>query len=136
MGLGFWKRVPGTREILHDMLEELKDLQRSPRHINGLRQALRPFAGAFPDIRKVRYQDLALYLRALNVGPRRRDNIRGSIVELFRYSRKHDVLDDVRRTVAERIPQIRAGHEISTWTPHEARLLLDAVCPCWLPCVA
>ena len=45
-------------------------------------------------------------------------------------------LDELRRSVAERIPQIRPGHEIATWTPREARLLLEAVCPCWLPCVA
>lgn len=136
MRIGFWRRAPRTEEILNNMLEELRDLRRSPRHINGLKQTLRPVAGTFPNLRKVSYQDLTIYLRALNVGPRRRDNVRGSIVELFRYARKHGILDEMRRTVAERIPQIKAGHEILTWTAHETRLLLECVCQSWLPCMA
>jgi integrase len=130
------KRVPRTAAIIEQMLEELKDLRRSQRHIYGLKQALRPFAAAFPDIRKVSYQNLALYLRALNVGGRRRDNIRASIVELFRYARKHGILDELRRSAAERIPQIKPGHEVLTWAPQEARLLLENACPIWLPCIA
>lgn len=136
MRLGFWRKAPKTEQILNDMIEELRDLRRSPRHINGLKQTLAYFAADFPDLRKVQYCDLAIYLRALNVGPRRRDNIRGGIVQLFRYARKNGILDELRQTVAERIPQIRQGHEIATWTPHEARLLLEHVCPRWIPCVA
>jgi integrase len=136
MRLGFWWGAPSTKEILHDMIEELKDLRRSDRHINGLRRDLAPFAAAFPDLRKVRYADLVDYDRGLNVGPRRRDNVRNARVQLFRYARRRGVLDEMRRTIAERIPQIKAGHDIATWTPADARLLLEAVCPCWLPCVA
>jgi len=136
MRLGLWWKAPSTAEILDDMLEELKDLRRSDRHINGLRSALAPFAATFPDLRKVRHRDLVDYLRNKKVGTRRRDNIRNAIVQLSRYARRRDILDEARRSPAERIPIIKAGHDIATWTPREVRLLLEHVCPCWLPCVA
>src|SRR3982750_3366031 len=98
MRLEFWRKAPKTEQILNDMIEELRDLRRSPRHINGLKQTLTYFAADFPDLRKVHYRDLALYLRALDVGPRRRDNIRAGIVQLFRYARKHGILDELRRS--------------------------------------
>jgi integrase len=136
MRLGLWWKAPSTAEILHDMLEELKDLRRSRRHIKGLRNALAPFAATFPDLRKVRHRDLVEYLRNKKVGPRRRDNIRNAIVQLSRYARRRDILDEARRSPAERLPLVKPGHDILTWTPAEARLLLEHVCPCWLPCVA
>lgn len=136
MRLGFWRKAPGTEEILKDMLEELKDLRRSNRHIGGLRSALTPFAREFPDLRKVRHPDLVRYLRGLNVGPRRRDNVRNAIVQLSRYARRREILDELRRSPAERIPIIKPGHDVTTWTAQEARLLLEHVDPYWLPCVA
>jgi integrase len=137
MRLGFWKKSPSTEEILKYLLEELKDLRRSDRHIGGLRTDLRPFAAAFPNIRKVGYQDLALYLRALDlVGPRRRNNVRNSLVQLFRYAARLGVLDELRRSVAERLPRIKSTHDVATWSPSEVRLLLEHIDANWLPCVA
>lgn len=136
MHLGFWRKAPKTEQILQDMLEELRDLRRSDRHIKGLRNALTPFAARFPDLRKVRHADLVEYFRRLNVGVRRRDNVRNSVVQLSRYARRREILDEARRSAAERIPIIKAGHDIATWTPHEARLLLEHVCLKWLPFIA
>src|SRR5437763_1295058 len=89
------------------------------------------FTRRLPNLRKVRDEDLTRYLRELNVGPRRRDNVRNAIVQLSRYARRRDILDEARRSVAERIPIIKAGHEVTTWTASEARLLLKEVCQCW-----
>ncbi len=118
------------------MIEELKDLRRSDRHINGLRSALRPFAATFPNLRTARHPDLVRYLRGLSVGPRRRDNVRSAIVQLSRYARRREILDEVRRSPAERIPMIKPGHDVATWTIPETRLLLETVDSYWLPCVA
>lgn len=128
----FW--APSTADILGDMLQELADLGRSDRHIYGLKNILAPFAAEFPDLRKVRDEQLVKYLRELSVGPRRRDNVRDAIVQLSRYARRRDHLPEERRSVAERIARIKAGHDVVTWSIEEAELILEHVSPFWLPC--
>jgi integrase len=131
------RRIPCTAEILREMLDELKDLGRSHKHLHGLQNDLAPFASRFPDLRQLGDNELVSYLRELcsRVGPRRRDNIRGAIVQLSRFSRRRNYLPEERRSVAEKIPRIKPGHDVSTWTPAEAKLRLEHVSERWLPCV-
>lgn len=134
--LALLHRTLRTREILRRMLIELADLGRSRRHIYGLRNSLEPFAERFPNLRRARQEDILAYLRSLQVGPRRRDNVRDAIVELSRFARRCEYIPETRSSAAEKIRRIKPLHDILTWTPAEARLLLEAVNTHWLPCVA
>jgi integrase len=122
--------------ILDEMLDELRDLQRSDRHINGLRRDVRDFLAANPRIEKWTVAAIIGYLRELRVGPRRRDNIRDSIVTLSRFARRHNYLSWERLTEAEKVRKIKPGNDVVTWSPAEAELLLEHISEKWLPCLA
>jgi integrase len=133
--LRYWRGL-STGEILGEMLNELADLQRSEVHIYGLRNSLAPFVEEFPRLDRVIEIDVARYLSSLKVGPRRRDNILCAIIQLSRFARRRNYLPEDRRSAAEKVQMIRPGHDVTTWTPAEAKLLLEHVSPRWLPCLA
>jgi integrase len=128
--------VPSAAQILEEMLAELDDLRRSSRHIGALRSDLGKFVALYPRLELVTDAEIVSYLRGLSstIGPRRRDNIRDSLVQLFRFAKRRDYLPEGRRTAAEKIRKIKPGHEVVTWSPPEARILLEHISPCWLPC--
>jgi integrase len=128
--------TPSARRILEQMLEELRDLQRSRRHINGLLWDLRPFVAAFPRIERWKAARIGAYLRALKVGARRRDNIRDSIVTLARFARRYGYLPESTVSEPEKVRKIKKGTDVLIWSPSEAQLLLEHVREKWLPCVA
>jgi len=132
------RRISSSEEILDEMLGELADLNRSYRHIYGLRNSLTPFIRRFPHLEKVRHSDVVEYLREISqrVGPRRRDNILAAIVQYSRFARRHDHLPEDRRSAAEKVWRIKPSHDIETWTPPEAALILEYVSRDWLPSVA
>lgn len=118
------------------MLAELRYLRRSHRHIYGLKNALEPFVKQFPRLEKVTDADILGYLNALpdQIGPRRRDNIRDSNVQLFRFARRRDYLPEDRRTAAEKIRRFSHGPDkVLTWTVEESKLLLEHADRLWLP---
>jgi integrase len=127
---------PSTEAILEEMLGELAGLQRSEVHIYGLRNSLARFVEEFPRLGGVKERDIARHLSSLKVGQRRRDNILCAIIQLSRFARRRNYLPEDRRSAAEKVQRIRSGHDITTWTPAEARLLLEHVSPRWLPCLA
>jgi integrase len=128
--------IPPAPAILDELLAELRDLGRSDRHICGLRRDAGKFAGKYPRLETANDPGIVVgYLRAVaaNVGPRRRDNVRDAIVELFRFARRRGYLPEEKRSAAEKIKKIKPGHDVSTWTPAEARLLLETVDDVWIP---
>jgi len=130
--------IPPAAAILDELLAELRDLGRSDRHIGGLGRDLRKFTSRYPRLEAVGDRDIVGYLRevAAHVAPRRRDNVRDAIVELSRFARRRGYLPEEKRSAAEKIKKIKPGHDVSTWTPAEARLLLETVDPFWIPCEA
>jgi integrase len=132
------RRAPSSADILREMLGELEDLQRSRRHIKALGADLRPFVQKFPRLEAISDKEVTVYLceRAAKVGPRRRDNILGAIVQLSRFARRRNHLPEDRRSAAEKVKKIRPGHDVATWTAAEAKLLLEHVSRHWLPCMA
>lgn len=132
-----FRRVPATSAILCEMLSELTDLQRSPRHLYGLQNDLEAFALAFPRLEKARDIDLSAYLRGLGVGARRRDNVLASIVQLSRFAKMRTYLREGRQSAAEKLRRIKASRDdVAIWTLEETRLLLDHVSEKWRPLVA
>ncbi|TMJ17785.1 MAG: hypothetical protein E6G94_01410 [Alphaproteobacteria bacterium] len=132
------RAIPSSKDILEEMLAELADHHRSDRHIDALRADLEPYVAAHPRIETARAPEIIVYLRAVtaNVGPRRRDNIRDAIVQHSRFARKRGYLAEDRQSEAEKVGKIKAGHDVKTWTPGEAALLLEHVSPHWLPWMA
>ena len=84
--------IPAAEKILAEMLDELRDLQRSSRHINGLYWDLRDFISANPRIENWTATGVAKYLSELGVGARRRDNVRDSMVTFARFARRRNYI--------------------------------------------
>jgi integrase len=127
---------PASAEILKELLAELEDLGRSKKHIRTLRRDAGKFLARFPRLENVTPGEVSAYLRGISshVGPRRRNNIRNSIVQLFSFARERDYLPEERRTAAEKIKQINAPHDVVIWSPGEAKILLEFIPKEWLPC--
>jgi integrase len=131
--------VPSSAQILDELLSDLREHQRSDRHCDGLRRDLEKFVAMFPKLQLAREDQISAYLRsasAANVGARRRDNLRDKIVQLFRFARRRGYLPEDRKSEAEKIGKIKPGHDVQTWTPHEAALLLEHISAKWLPWLA
>ncbi len=129
------RQVPSSAEILAEMFAELAELRRSQRHIQSLRSCLRSFVEKFPRLERAQDAEISAYLRDLSqkVGPRRRDNVLSAIVQLSRFARRRNYLPADRRSAAEAIRKIKPTHDVQTWTPAEARLLLAYTSPRWFP---
>jgi integrase len=132
----FWRRRP-SGSILKEMLNDLEDHRRGRRHIYGLSNDLNPFTQTFPDLHGATIASISNYLRTLSVGPRRRDNILASIVQLSRFARSRGYLPEDRKSPAEKIKHIKAPRDdVEIWTVPETRLLLDHVSKKWAPFMA
>jgi integrase len=130
------RRVPPAQIILDEMLDELRDLQRSERHINCLKWDCRSFVAANPRIERWTAQGITLYLRGISVGARRRDNIRDSLVTLSRFARRCGYLPD-KASEAEKVRKIKPdASEVATWSVAETELFLEHASEQWLPCFA
>jgi integrase len=130
--------IPDSKNILFRMLLDLEDHQRSERHRAGLKRDLAGFVAEFPKLEAATEEEIANYIRKVssNAGPRRRDNIRDSIVQLFRFARRRGYLPEDKRSEAEKIGKIKPGHDVHTWTVHQAAMLLEHISPRWLPWLA
>jgi integrase len=133
--MGAHRTVPDSKKILAELILDLEDHQRSERHRAGLKRDLERFVAAFPRLEAAKEETIACYIRHVTcgAGPRRRDNVRDSIVQLFRFARRRGYLPEDRRSEAEKIGKIKAGHDVLTWNVQEAALLLEHISPRWLP---
>ena len=127
------ERIPSSAAIAREMLGELEELGRSHRHLKGLRNDLRPVVEKFPSLQALSDAELVAYLRSLSVGPRRRDNVLCSIVQLSRYAKRRNYLPENSRSAAEKVRKIKPACDVVTWTLPEVKLLLENVSTRWLP---
>ena len=128
--------APPTAQIVAELIAHLTDKGRSAKYLLALRRDMGNFATAHPKLDGLDEQAVAGYLRALQAGPRRRDNVRDAIVTLFRFARSRHYLPDDQRTAAEKIERINPGVEVETWSPHELALLIEHVSDRWRPWLA
>jgi integrase len=125
--------APPSAEILNELLAELHDLDRSDRHIVSLRSCLKLFVQKFPCLEAASDAEISKFLRELKVGARRRDNILSAIVQLSRFARRRGYLLEDRLSAAEKVRRIKPGSDVETWTPAEAKLLLEHTSDRWIP---
>ena len=95
----------------------------SARYIETLRSHLRRFAAAFDrNIASIAVHEIETWLRSLGTGARARNNVRGSIITLFHFARKHGWLEKGQPTEADDIATAKDfGGRIGILTPGELR---------------
>jgi integrase len=95
-------------EIVAELLRDRTQNGASDRYIWSLRCDLNRFAAAFHcNIGSVTARLIEQWLGTLKVGPRTRNNIRMSVVTMFRYARKHGYLPKAEATEAEAVDKAK-----------------------------
>jgi integrase len=116
-------------EIVAELLRDRTQNGASDRYIWSLRCDLNRFAAAFHcNIGSVTARLIEQWLATLKVGPRTRNNIRMSVVTMFRYARKHGYLPKAEATEAEAVDKARdRGGKPELLTPQQmAKLMREA----------
>ena len=116
-------------EIVAEMLRDRIQNGASARYIKSLRCDLSRFAAAFHcNIGSITARLIEQWLLGLKVGPRTRNNIRMSVVTMFRYARKHGYLPKYDVTEAEAVDKAkdRAGKPELLTPEQMAKLMREA----------
>ena len=116
-------------EVVEEFLATKKRDGASDRYLKSLRCDLRRLAAAFQiNIGAVTSGLIIEWLKSLNVGTRARNNIRSSVVVLFRHARSLGYLPKGQPTEADDVPKVKnRGGKIGILKPQElAGLLAEA----------
>jgi integrase len=114
-------------EIVDELLAGKKRDHLSVRYIQTLRSHLKRFASAFQtNIGSITASLIEEWLAAQNTGPRARNNIRMSIITMFRFARARGYLPKGQPTEADDVPKAKdRGGKIEILTPKELADLFD-----------
>lgn len=117
--------------LVRQMLVARQEDGLSRRYVETLRSHLNRFAAACPArIATIHVGDMEKWLRSQPVGPRARNNMRASIVTLFRFAQKQGYLPKGARTEADEIAKAKdRGGEIGVLTPMALARLLHEPAP-------
>jgi len=118
-------------EIVHDLLCAKEQDGLSVRYIQTIRSHLTRFAGAFElDIASITAPQIEQWLRAQKIGPRARNNIRGSVLTLFHFAQKLGYLRKREPTEADEVAKAKErGGKIGILKPEELVRILAAAPP-------
>jgi integrase len=116
-----------VKEIVEELLWAKERDGLSKRYVETVRSHLHRFARAFQkEISSITASQIEQWLRNQNVGPRARNNIRGSIVTLFHFARKHGYLPKGETTEAEEVTKAKdRGGKIGVLNPEELARILE-----------
>jgi integrase len=111
----------GVEEIVEELLLAKEADGLSKRYIETVRSHLHRFGRAFQkEISSITASQIEQWLRNQNFGPRARNNIRGSIVTLFHFARKHGYLPRGETTEADEVTKAKdRGGKIGVLKPEE-----------------
>lgn len=104
-------------------------------HTDKLKNDLKTFSERFPGpLEKVRREQVEDWLNSLNVGPRRWNNIRETVIALTRFARKDGA---VRAELigAELVGRRKVEVQVQTYSPDELEKLIEVVPHEWLPAI-
>jgi integrase len=116
-----------TRVILEKLLKAKEADRLSLRYLQTLRSHLTRFVAAFDtNIGFITVADMENWLRAQPIGSRSRNNIRGSIVTLFHFARKHGYLQKGQATEADELAMAKdSGGKIGILKPEKLASVLN-----------
>jgi integrase len=118
-------------EVVAELLASKQADGLSRRYLETLRSHLGRFAAAFAtDMNLIRTPEIDRWLREQKLGPRARNNIRGSVITLFHFARKQGYLRKGLPTEADDIARAKdRGGQIGILRPSALALLLDRAPP-------
>ena len=122
-------RSKEVAQIVAELLIAKESDGLSKRYIETVRSHVQRFARAFrTEISSIKACEIERWLRNQNIGPRARNNIRGSIVTLFHFARKHGYLPKGETTEADEVSKAKdRGGKIGLLKPEDlARVLENA----------
>jgi integrase len=125
-------------EVVEEFLATREKQNRSARHLESLSSHCTRFAGSFKEnISTVNASVVDLWLDKLDVSPRTRDNVLGSLSNLFEFAKsKHYLPKD--HDELSRVTRLHNGEDtpVEIYTPDEMTALLKAVDAALVPFVA
>jgi integrase len=126
-------RVPA---LVRDLMEAKEAKGLTAATLREMRSTLKPFAAEFDEpIGNLSRKRVEEWLRSRNIGPRRWNNMRASILSLYRFARRSGLLP-AEMSPVETIERRKITFHVGTYTPDELRKLLAAVPREWLPLIA
>jgi integrase len=132
-----WKSSRQVTKTVDEVTLELiavktEDADLDATYVTNLKSAWDLFAQSFGkrSIRDIQAGEIEAWLRGLNKSPRTRNNIRGIVVQLFRFARERDYLPNGEAIAAEKVNKLSIkarADDIEIWTPDELRKLIASV---------
>jgi len=121
-------------EFLEAVAANVLDSERNERTLTGHCRALEKAIGKKKLIGQILPKQINKWIRSGSVAGRTQHNRRRSVITLFRWCRKNDMLDSERLTAAERTdtPKIKKKR-VAIWTPTELRNMLEHCRADYLP---
>ena len=134
-----WKAEKGSGAKVATLVESFlltkKDKGLSMHHTRQIGKDLEAFVKAFPvQIEATTRAGVEKWLDSRNVGPRRWNNIRESVVALYRFARREGIIG-AQLAGAELIERKRVEVTVETYTPSELVKIINAVPREWLPAI-
>lgn len=126
-----------TGEAVAKYLSELKSTGPSHIYFRKCRTDLESFANAHNgEIAGIIPEQIDEWLAGLNVGPRRANNLRATLVSLFRWARRRGYVAD-ETTAPEKVSRRKIRIErVEVFTPEQLRTLLDICGHEWRAAIA
>lgn len=134
-----WKKSQQSSIKVADAVALFMETRKELSHVyrRTMKADLNRFAEASTGtIAEVTSSDIDRFLDTINAGPRRRNNVRGSLVALFRWARRRKYVADAT-TAPEYVEKVKeVSAEAAVFTPDQLRRILVASGDTWRPALA
>ena len=122
-------------EFLEAVAADVSDSERNERTLRGHCRAFEKAIGKKKLIGQIVPKQIDKWIRSGSVSGKTQHNRRRSVITLFRWCRKKDMLDSERLTAAEKTdtPKIKKAGRVAIWTPTELRKMLENCRADYLP---
>ena len=122
-------------EFLEAVAADVSDSERNERTLRGHCRAFQKAIGRKKLIGQILPKQIDKWIRSGSVSGKTQHNRRRSIITLFRWCRKKDMLDSERLTAAEKTdtPKLKKAGRVAIWTPTELRKMLENCRADYLP---
>ena len=122
-------------EFLKAVAADVSDSERNERTLRGHCRSFQKAIGGNKFIGQILPKQIDKWIRSGSVSGKTQHNRRRSVITLFRWCRKKDMLDSEYLTAAEKTdtPKIKKAGRVAIWTPTELRKMLENCRADYLP---